>query len=94
MEVCDIFQGVFNIFQVFPSVSFYTVTIPFDQVLKPLPEHPTVQNLLNDIFFFPIYEFWGWGWRRMSTGDQVWRGQSYFDHIKDWVEAFHQCLQG
>jgi hypothetical protein len=76
VEVCDFFQGIFNIFQVFPSISFCTVTVPFDQVLKTLSEHPTVQNLLDNIFFFPIYEFWGWGWRHVSTGDWVWRSQS------------------
>jgi hypothetical protein len=30
VELCDFFWGVFDIFRVFPSVSFYTITFLFD----------------------------------------------------------------
>jgi len=89
MVLCNLFWGIVNIFCIFPSVVLYTITFPFDQVLKSFSEHPTVENCLHYVFLFTINEFWWGGQRCMSARDGVnWRW-SQLDYIEYWVKVFH-----
>ena len=89
MEVCYFFQGILDIIYVLPGISFYTVTLPFDQVLKSSPEYPAVQDFLDEIFFFAINEFQRWWWGSMSAEDRVCGSQGQLNHIEDRVKSFH-----
>ena len=42
------------------------------------------------MFLFPIYEFWGWGWVPMSSGNWVVRSRRQLHDIKNWVKVTHR----
>src|SRR6266567_3059101 len=60
VEVCYLLQGILNVIRIFPGIPFYSITFPFDQVLKLSLEHPAVQDFLYEVFFFAVDEFRRW----------------------------------
>ena len=89
VEFCYLLRGILNVIRIFPGVPFYSITFPFDQVLKSSPEHPAVQDFLHEVFFFAVNEFWRWWWGSVSAEDRVCGSQGQLNHIEDWVKSFH-----
>ena len=75
MEFCYLLWGMVKVFQVFPSVPFYSIALPLDQILKFPSEHPTVQDFLHNVFLFSIDEFRRWRWVPTSSDDRILWGE-------------------
>jgi hypothetical protein len=90
VEVCYFFQSILNAICIFLEVSFYSITFPFDQVLKSSSEHPTVEDFLCKVFFFfTIDKFQRWWQGPVLARNWVRWCQGQLNHIKDWVKSFH-----
>ena len=83
VEVCYLFWSILNTIRILPGVSFYSITFPFDQVLKLSLEHPTIEDFLYEVFFFTIDEFWRWWQGPVLARNQVRRCWGQLNHIKE-----------
>ena len=90
VELHYLFQGVFEVFWVFPGVFLCPIAFPFDQVLEFPSEHSTVQNLFHNIFLFSINEFQRWWWVLTSSSNQVVGSGRQFHDVEDWVKTSHE----
>jgi hypothetical protein len=70
-----------------PLIVTLIITLELDQVLQSVVSHSTIQYRLNLILLLTIDESCGWGWRRLSAKDGIWRHRGQLDHREDGVKA-------
>jgi hypothetical protein len=70
-----------------PLVVTLVITLELEQVFQSVVTHVAIQYRLDFILLFTINESCGWGWCRLSAGDEIQKGRRQLDYGEDRVKA-------
>jgi hypothetical protein len=70
-----------------PLVVTLVITLELEQVFQSVVTYAAIQYCLDFVLLFAINESCGWGWRRLSAGDEIRKRQRQLDYGEDRVKA-------
>jgi hypothetical protein len=59
------------------------ITVELEQVFQSVVTHVAIQYRLDFVLLFAIDESCGWGWRRSSAGEGIWKRRRQLDYGED-----------